>query len=154
RDRVHVTGNIKYDRPEAPPFADAARLQASAGGRPIVVAASTGEGEERLGLDAWSGFPGRSPLVISPPPPHAFDEVAALVESRGLRPVRRSSAALDPHLTIPNSPDVSLLDSIGELAPAYRGAHLAFIGGSLIEAGGHNPIEAWAEGVPVVTGPH
>src|SRR5262249_50141020 len=51
-------------------------------------------------------------------------------------------------------PDVYLLDSIGELASAYRGAKLAFIGGSLIEAGGHNPIEAWAQGVPVVTGPH
>lgn len=153
-DRVHVTGNIKYDRPEAPPFADAARLHASAAGRPIIVAASTGEGEERLVLDAWSGSRRRSFLVIAPRRPERFDEVAKLVESRGLRLVRRSSPVSNPEFPIQNSPDVYLLDSIGELSSAYRGAKLAFIGGSFIETGGHNPIEAWAEGVPVLTGPH
>ena len=151
-DRVHVTGNIKYDRPEAPPFADGARLHASAAGRSIIVAASTGDGEERLVLDAWSGSGKRSFLVIAPRRPERFDDVARLIESLGLRLIRRSS----PSSAGPNhsSADVYLLDSIGELASAYRGANLAFIGGSLIEAGGHNPIEAWAEGVPVVTGPH
>jgi 3-deoxy-D-manno-octulosonic-acid transferase len=153
-DRVYVTGNIKYDRPEAPPFDDNARLHASAAGRPIIVAASTGDGEERLVLDAWSGSGKRSFLVIAPRRPERFDEVAKLVEARGLRLLRRSSSIQDSKFKIQDLPDVYLLDSIGELASAYRGAKLAFIGGSLIPAGGHNPIEAWAEGVPVVTGPH
>jgi 3-deoxy-D-manno-octulosonic-acid transferase len=50
--------------------------------------------------------------------------------------------------------DTYLLDSIGELASVYRGASLAFVGGSLIARGGQNPIEAWAAGVPVLAGPH
>jgi 3-deoxy-D-manno-octulosonic-acid transferase len=57
-------------------------------------------------------------------------------------------------LTTHNSPDVYLLDSIGELASVYREASLAFLGGSLVATGGHNPIEAWAQGVAVLVGPH
>ena len=71
--------------------------------------------------------------------------------------IRRSSpgAPLNSQLSTLNSPpDVYLLDSIGELAALYRHASLAFIRGSLATTGGHNPIEAWAEGVAVVVGPH
>lgn len=153
RDRVHVTGNIKYDRPAAPAFPDSARLEAAAAARPVVVAASTGEGEEEIVIQAWRAVTPRPLLVIAPRRPERFDDVARLIESRGLRVLRRSSPILT-QFSILNSPDIYLLDSIGELASVYRGARLAFIGGSLVASGGHNPIEAWAEGVPVVTGPH
>jgi 3-deoxy-D-manno-octulosonic-acid transferase len=54
----------------------------------------------------------------------------------------------------PEGADVYLLDSVGELASLYREAAVAFVGGSLVPKGGHNPIEAWAAGVPVIVGPH
>ena len=89
--------------------------------------------------------------------PERFDEVARLVERSGFTMIRRSSpgAPLNSQLSTLNPPpDVYLLDSIGELATLYRHAFLAFIGGSLVTTGGHNPIEAWAEGVAVIVGPH
>lgn len=156
-DRVVVTGNIKYDVPPPSPFADASRLTAAAAGRAILVAASTGEGEEEVVLDAWKGLTPRPLLVIAPRRPERFDDVARLVESQGLNLLRRTSPSPSPidnrQSTIVN-PDVYLLDSIGELAALYRHAFLAFIGGSLAKTGGHNPIEAWAEGVAVIVGPH
>ncbi|MFY9550774.1 MAG: glycosyltransferase N-terminal domain-containing protein, partial [Thermoanaerobaculia bacterium] len=149
-ERVRVFGNLKYDLPEAPPFADGDRLRAAAGARPVLVAGSTGEGEEPLLLDAWTGLEKRPLLVLAPRRPERFDEVAGLVEGRGWTVLRRSSqiSALD------SQPDVYLLDSIGELASVYRDAALAFVGGSLVPTGGQNPIEAWAAGVPVLAGPH
>src|SRR6266536_3250423 len=129
-ERILVTGNIKYDLASAAPFADAARLSTAAAGRPILVARR----------------------------PERFDDVAALVERSGFRLIRRSqapAASLDTRLsTLGSRPDIYLLDSIGELASVYAEASLAFLGGSLIATGGHNPIEAWAQGVAVLVGPH
>jgi 3-deoxy-D-manno-octulosonic-acid transferase len=153
-ERVRVTGNLKYDTPEAPPFPDAARLEQAAGGRPVLVAASTAEGEEEIVLRSWATLPTPRPLlVLAPRRPERFDAVAALVERAGFPVLRRSSADHNSQFTIHNSP-VYLLDSIGELASLYREATLAFIGGSLVPLGGHNPIEAWAAGVPAIVGPH
>ncbi len=158
-DRVHVTGNIKYDLPTPPPFADAARLKDLAAGNPIVVAASTGAGEETAVLEAWRPLAERSLLVLAPRRPERFEEVAALIERAGFQAVRRSrgsdpgSTTRSPDRPVARSP-VYLLDSIGELASLYGEASLAFVGGSLVPTGGHNPIEAWAQGVPVATGPH
>ena len=148
-DRVRVTGNVKYDMPEAPSFADAPRLSAAAAGRPVLVAASTAEGEEELVLEAWRGLEPRPLLAIAPRRPERFDAVASLVQKSGLSLVRRSS----PGRTAVRA-DAYLLDSIGELSALYREARLAFVGGSLAPVGGHNPIEAWAAGVPAVVGPH
>ena len=100
-------------------------------------------------LDAWQRLPERPLLVLAPRRPERFDAVARLAESRGLSVLRRSTPGP------PAAPvDVYLLDSIGELASVYREAAIAYIGGSLIPTGGQNPIEAWAAGVPVVSGPH
>jgi len=152
-ERVRVLGNLKYDLPAPPFFTDAERLRAAAGGRPVLVAGSTGEGEEALLLDAWGRLPRRPLLVLAPRRPERFDEVARLAEARGLRLLRRSTQ--DPPPTTPDSSiDVYLLDSIGELAGVYREATLAFAGGSLVATGGQSPIEAWAAGVPVLCGPH
>jgi len=146
--RVRVFGNLKYDLPEAPPFADAQRLRAVAAGRPIVVAGSTGEGEELVLLEALERLEKKPFLVLAPRRPERFESVAALLESRGVPYVRRSSADATPPAA------VYLLDSIGELGSAYREATVAFVGRSLIPGGGQNPIEAWAAGVSVLAGPH
>jgi len=156
-DRVLVTGNVKYDLAPAPPFADAARLSSLAAGRPVLVAASTGPGEEAIVLDAWKGLESRTVLAIAPRRPERFEEVARLVESKGLAVIRRSDpGALANHKSqIPNhKSSVYVLDTVGELASLYGEAAIAFIGGSLIPTGGHNPIEAWAQGVAVLVGPH
>jgi len=175
--RILVTGNIKYDFSPAPPFADAARLTAFAAGRPILVAASTSEGEEQIVLEAWKDLDPRPFLAIAPRRPERFDDVASLVERSGFSLVRRSlpsdassqiqtpnsklqtppsgPAPLNSQLSTLNSPpDIYLLDSIGELSSLYRQTFLAFLGGSLVPTGGHNPIEAWAQGVAVVVGPN
>lgn len=149
-ERIRNLGNLKYDLPEAAPFPDADRLHRAAAGRAVLVAGSTGEGEEELVLSAWSALPSRPLLVLAPRRPERFDGVAALCRSRGLTVLRRSSALS----ALSSQPDVYLLDSIGELASVYRGAALAFIGGSLIDTGGQNPIEAWAAGIPAIAGPH
>ena len=150
--RVLVGGNVKYDLPSPAPFADATRLGAAAAGRPIVVAGSTGEGEEALVLDAWQRLAPRPLLVLAPRRPERFDEVARLCQSRGFKIERRSTPARLPPPA--SSTDIYLLDSIGELASIYGHAALAFIGGSLVARGGQNPIEAWAAGATAVAGPH
>ena len=151
RERIRVCGNVKYDLAPAPAFADAERLSALAAGRPLLVAASTAEGEENAVLEAFRPLSDRALLAIAPRRPERFDDVAALIERSGFSLVRRSRPGPSP---ITPSP-VYLLDSVGELASLYRGALYAFVGGSLAPAGGgHNPIEAWAEAVAVTVGPH
>ena len=155
--RILVTGNVKYDLAPAPPFADTARLSTAAAGRAVFVAASTGPGEEEIVLDAWESVEPRPLLVIAPRRPERFDEVARLVESKGFAVVRRSEPGLGPSpqpSPAGRESPVYLLDSVGELASLYGQASLAFVGGSLIPTGGHNPIEAWAQGVPVLVGRH
>lgn len=151
-DRVRVTGNLKYDLTEPPPFADAERLRAAAAGRPVMVAASTGEGEEGLVVDAWGSIPEeRRPfLAIAPRRPERFDSVASALVVRGWRVLRRSR----DEAPAGGGATVYLLDSIGELAALYRESTLAFVGGSLVPTGGHNPIEAWAAGNFAIVGPH
>jgi 3-deoxy-D-manno-octulosonic-acid transferase len=149
-ERIRVCGNVKYDVAPAPPFADSNRLGALRAGRPLLVAASTAEGEEEAVLEAFRPLEGRALLAVAPRRPERFDAVAALIDRSGYCAVRRS---VPGGSSITRSP-VYLLDSVGELASLYRGALLAFVGGSLVPTGGHNPIEAWAEGVPVVVGPH
>ena len=155
-DRIRLTGNIKFDIAPAPPFSDAARLKSAAAGRLVLVGASTGEGEEATLLEAWRPVSSRSLLALAPRRPERFDEVAALIERSGFSVIRRSRSdeIRNPKSEIRSLPSVYLLDSIGELAALYGEASLAFIGGSLRPVGGHNPIEAWAQGVPVVVGPH
>jgi len=155
--RIRVTGNVKYDQPPAPPFADAARLRRLAGDRPVLAAGSTAEGEEEIVLAAWETIPEavRPILAIAPRRPERFGAVAQLVEKRGHAVVRRSQSAEASDAGSAGQKSVYLLDSIGELASLYREARVAFIGGSLrAGGGGHNPIEAWSAGAPVVTGPH
>lgn len=150
---IRVAGNVKYDlEPNPEPLPWAAALKAAAGDRPVVVAGSTMAGEEEVVLDAAAGAAraGRPfYLVLAPRHPERFDAVAELIARRGL-PMSRRSAGDGPAA----GTSVFLLDTIGELARAYRFAEVAFVGGSLAPTGGHNPLEPALWGVPVLSGPH
>ena len=152
-EMVSVTGNLKFD--VTPPF-DAQEkgegLRRLLGAeRPLFLAASTRDGEEPLILDAIAEA--RVPhllTVIVPRHPQRFNEVAALLEKRGLPYVRRSTLSAP----IPADVQVVLGDSMGEMFAYYAACDLAFIGGSLLPLGGQNLIEACAMGKPVLIGPH
>jgi 3-deoxy-D-manno-octulosonic-acid transferase len=144
---VSVTGNLKFD--VAPPEHVPA-LRAGFGPRPVLLAASTREGEEALLLDALNACDVPELLfAIVPRHPQRFDEVAALLDQRGLKYQRRS----DNKAVAPDT-RVLLGDSMGEMFSYYGACDLAYIGGSLLPFGGQNLIEACAVGVPVLIGPH
>jgi 3-deoxy-D-manno-octulosonic-acid transferase len=157
--RVSVAGNLKFDVRIAEE-ADATRLlKALAGGLRLVVAGSTLEGEEAALLEAWPRLLEADPqlaMVLAPRHPERFAAVAALLENSGLVWARRSDWPAELEETIqPLKPGtIVLLDTIGELASVYSLASVAFVGGSLIPAGGHNPLEPAQFGVPIVMGPH
>jgi 3-deoxy-D-manno-octulosonic-acid transferase len=149
---VTVTGSIKFDvLPPAAALETGAMLRARCGQRPTLLCASTREGEEALILDAYLALPTRPPgmlLVLVPRHPQRFDEVARLVEARGLTLARRSD------LPAQVEADVLLGDSMGEMFAYYAACDGAFIGGSLLPLGGQNLIEACALGKPVLVGEH
>jgi 3-deoxy-D-manno-octulosonic-acid transferase len=121
------------------------------GGRPVLLCASTREGEEAMILDAMGEAPlGDALLVIVPRHPQRFDDVAREIEARGLAYRRRSSLGYQ----VPPEVRVVLGDSMGEMFGYCVAADLAFIGGSLAPLGGQNLIEACAVGTPVLIGPH
>jgi 3-deoxy-D-manno-octulosonic-acid transferase len=151
---THMTGNLKYDLrlDEALPAQGLALRQSWGADRPVWLAASTREGEEALILTAFKAVKKECPealLVLVPRHPERFDEVAGLVQSSQLSLARHSQARSD--LT-----DVScyLVDVMGELLRFYAACDLAFVGGSLANTGGHNALEAAAQGRPVLVGPH
>lgn len=155
RERTLLTGNLKFDTPEpAPVPALEHALHGFAASRPILVAGSTMAGEERIVLDAFQRLEREALLVLAPRHPERFDEVWREVEERPLQGLRRSrlAPAGGAELEPASPPRVVLLDSLGELASIYRLATAAFIGGSLVPTGGHNPIEAARFGVPVIVG--
>lgn len=158
-ERVRVTGNLKFDsvRPASNPALERAVL-ALAGGRPVLIAGSTMQGEDEPVLDAFArlddGGVRRALLVLVPRHPERWDTAVTLAENRGLRCLRRS--ALDLGHVEPgagDTVDVLVLDSMGELAALYAIATAAFIGGTLVPTGGHNPLEPAGFAVPIVVGP-
>ena len=148
---VEVTGNLKFDVALAPRLlALGEKLKQRIGARPVLLAASTREGEEELVLDALAriGLEGLL-LLLVPRHPQRFGEVAALLDKRKLSYARRSDDR-------PLSPDCRVLlgDSMGEMTAYYSACDLAFIGGSLLPYGGQNLIEACAVGRALLFGPH
>jgi 3-deoxy-D-manno-octulosonic-acid transferase len=149
-DRVHVTGSVKFDQPE-PDRAGARALRAACAGRPVWFGASTHAGEERQLLAAHAQVRRRHAnalLVLAPRHPQRFDAVAATCAQAGFVPARRSNGEN------PAGAAVYLVDTLGELAGLYGAADAAFVGGSWVNAGGHNLIEPAAAGVPCLFGPH
>jgi 3-deoxy-D-manno-octulosonic-acid transferase len=151
-ERVFVGGNLKFDVRVAEESETTRLLRGRVVDSRIVVAGSTLEGEESALMEAWPRLLAADPnlvLVLAPRHPERFGAVAALLESSGCAWLRRSEwrGPIQPG-------EILLLDTIGELASVYSLASVAFIGGSLIPAGGHNPLEPAQFGVPVVMGPN
>jgi 3-deoxy-D-manno-octulosonic-acid transferase len=147
---VSVAGNLKFDVAVPANQLELGRgWRAAWGVRPVLLAASTRDGEEALLLDAMAHLKAPELLfVIVPRHPQRFDEVAALIARRGWRFQRRSTGgAVDP------GTQVLLGDSMGEMFAYYAACDVAFIGGSLLPYGGQNVIEACAVGRPVLVGP-
>jgi len=148
---THVTGNLKFDI--APPQAQLERgaaWKANWGSRPVLLAASTREGEEAPLLRAFAdAAPADVLLVLVPRHPQRFDEVAGLIEAAGLPYQRRSEET-----PLAAATRVLLGDSLGELFAYYAACDVAFVGGSLQPLGGQNLIEAASVGRPVLVGPH
>jgi 3-deoxy-D-manno-octulosonic-acid transferase len=140
--RVSVAGNLKFDVTPDPALDAAGRAWRAALGRPVLLLASTREGEEKLLLDSVPSISTDILIVVVPRHPRRFDEVAALASGR-----RSRGEAPRPH------DRVYLGDTMGEMAFYYAAADVAVIGGSFAPLGGQNLIEACAAGTPVVIGP-
>lgn len=154
-DVMRVTGNLKFDVHAPENHAKKAALLRRQWGesRPVWIAASTHEGEEKMVLRSFQDLRRRYPsllLVMVPRHPERFARVANLCRSKGLQ-VALYSESRGSH---PAGTDVLVGDTMGELQGLYAVADVAFIGGSLVRHGGHNLIEAMIVGVPCVFGPH
>jgi 3-deoxy-D-manno-octulosonic-acid transferase len=151
-DIVEISGNVKFDfEPDNRRLDYEALLLQMIAGRPVLVLGSTMEGEDEALLPEIERLAATHPFftVIAPRKPERFDAVASLLAGSKLRSVRRSDL---PALG-EGEPDALLLDVFGELPKIYRYATAAFVGGTLVPKGGHNPIEPAAAGVPVCFGP-
>ena len=154
RERMQVTGSLKFDLVQPEDLEARAETMRRLWGteRPVWIAASTHEGEEIQVLQAHQRLLAcRSDalLVLVPRHPERFEAVAQLIEHQRLAFARRrQERAVAP------GESVYLGDSMGELRCFLAAGDLAFIGGSLVPTGGHNPLEAAASGIPVLLGPH
>ena len=147
---VEVTGNVKFDyTPDRKPLEIAAPLDSLISSRRVLILGSTREGEEEAILPDLARFIAEKDafVIIAPRKPERFDVVAGLLKDI---PFVRRTQLSGGQAILP----VLLLDSVGELSRIYPYATVAFVGGSLVPTGGHNPIEPAAAGVPVCFGPH
>jgi 3-deoxy-D-manno-octulosonic-acid transferase len=158
RDRITVTGSLKFDALESAPALPRGRQRVLrffrlAPHRQVLVAGSTLKGEEEAVIRAFNHLRARggSPLlVLAARRPERFDDVERLCRQEGLATIRRSDLPIDAE---PRE-DAVVLDTIGELAELYQIATVVFVGGSLVAAGGHNILEPAFYGKPIVFGPH
>ncbi|MGI9341960.1 MAG: lipid IV(A) 3-deoxy-D-manno-octulosonic acid transferase, partial [Gammaproteobacteria bacterium] len=153
-ERIHVTGNIKFDFTVDPGVPTSGRgfRHEHAADRPVWIAASTHADEEEIVLQAHRKVLESIPealLILVPRHPERFQLVAALIDRTGFARVTRSSG----RRCAPGT-DVFLGDSMGELMMLYAASDVAFVGGSLVPIGGHNLLEPAALGLPVLTGPN
>lgn len=153
-DRVQVTGSIKFDLEIPSDLTQrAAELRAQWGQKRFVwIAASTHEGEEEILLNVFEKIRKVLPeclLVLVPRHPDRFPRVAALCKKQGYEIILRSE-----NKPCDNQTQVFIGDSMGELLLFYAASDVAFVGGSLVPTGGHNPLEPAALGLPVLMGPH
>ena len=149
--KVSVVGSLKAARLSAE--SSAKTFSASMHGKPLLVAGSTHRGEEESLLEALSlvraNYPGLS-LVIAPRHPERFADVERLLANSGFVFHRRSQATAAEWF----DKDILLLDSVGELVNFFAAADVAFVGGSLVQVGGHNILEPARFGKPILFGPH
>ena len=158
--RVTVTGSLKFDSLQTPatflrekPRERVLRFFRVSPSRIVIVAGSTVAGEEVSFLRAFARVKATTPgamAIVAPRHPERFDEVERLVRDLGFVTVKRSDLAIDAE---PRA-DVVVLDSIGELAQLYQIATAVFVGGSLVDHGGHNILEPAVFGKPILFGPY
>lgn len=160
-----VFGNLKFDAKPDPTQMLLAQHWRSNLHRPVIMLASSREGEELLWLTAWQNYRQKNPQVlldwlIVPRHPQRVAEVEELIQSQGLSVSRRSTwgdmgpAAPESPATDANLSCIFLGDSLGEMSLYYSFAQVALLGGSFENLGGQNLIEAAACACPVVMGPH
>jgi 3-deoxy-D-manno-octulosonic-acid transferase len=157
---VSVTGSLKFDSLELPTSASHGKARERvlrffriSPHRTVIVAGSTFRGEEAAVLRAFARVKSTMPgalAVLAPRQPERFGEVERLARDAGFVTARRSELPIDAE---PRA-DVIVLDSIGELAQLYQLATAVFVGGSLVDQGGHNILEPAIFGKPVVFGPN
>lgn len=149
-----VTGSLKFDISVTPQLAAKAVTPRRqwAPHRPVWIATSTHDGEESVVIAAHQALLQQFPnllLILVPRHPERFPDAINLVRQAGLSYITRSSGEIPSAST-----QVVIGDTMGELMLLYGIADLAFVGGSLVERGGHNPLEAAAHAIPVLMGPH
>ncbi|KQN63161.1 MULTISPECIES: lipid IV(A) 3-deoxy-D-manno-octulosonic acid transferase [Rahnella] len=154
RNQLAVTGSLKFDISVTPELAAKAIALRSqwASRRQVWIATSTHEGEETLLLEAHKELLKNHPtllLILVPRHPERFPVACELTRKAGLTFTQRSTGEVPSSGT-----QVVIGDTMGELMLLYGIADLAFVGGSLVERGGHNPLEAAAHAIPVLMGPH
>jgi 3-deoxy-D-manno-octulosonic-acid transferase len=152
-EKLTITGSVKFDISISDELKQSARKLRDTYGRerPVLIAASTHEGEDRIVLDAFAQVLQRHPsalLLLVPRHPERFSDVHDLCRSR-FSTCRRSSGDCPEVGT-----QVIVGDTMGEMMLLYGSADIAFVGGSLIERGGHNMIEPACWGLPILSGPH
>ena len=155
-DAMQVVGSIKFDIDLAARRGQLEVIKSELGrdiqSRPLWAAASTHPGEEQLVIDAYQALTQRgiaTRLLLAPRHPNRTADIIKLLEKAGLSYQRRSEQE-----AVNFDTDVLIIDTLGELSAFLGLADAAFIGGSLVPRGGHNPIEAAAWGCAVITGPH
>ncbi len=153
-ERVFTAGNLKF---ESSSYTDknSTDLKERFGlglEVPLVLAASTHAPEEKIVLESFKRLRESRPvrLMLAPRHPERFNEVADLIQSSGLSWARRTNEPSPSDATA----SVILLDTIGELPAVYALASVVFVGGSIVDRGGHNVLEPAAHGVAVITGAH
>jgi 3-deoxy-D-manno-octulosonic-acid transferase len=166
-EKVKVGGNLKYDLelPKTSPLADWLQAELARNGRgPLIVAGSVVASEEPLALIAFGVVQGeyrKALMILAPRKPERFDAAAAFITESQRRYIRRSDLSIPApsgemtggdETHIADDVTVVLLDSIGELASLYRLADGVFVGGSLVQSGGHNILEPAAFGKVAVFG--
>ncbi|MGA0951271.1 MAG: 3-deoxy-D-manno-octulosonic acid transferase [Candidatus Puniceispirillaceae bacterium] len=143
--QIQVVGSLKLPDIQ-PPDPDLQQiLQKAAANRRVFLAASTHHGEDQIIIDAARMLGAGWLTIIAPRHPHRGDSIAALA---GQAPQRSHGAMPDQNTTI------FIMDSLGEMGTLFSLANYVFLGGSLVLAGGHNPLEPAAFGLPIFTGPH
>lgn len=154
REKVFVTGNLKFDITVPHSITEQAQSlkRYFSVNRPIWIAASTHEGEEKIVLNAHINIMKQHPdaiLIIAPRHPERIDKIAAYCKSKSLNYVKRTKQKV-----FTEQHHVYLLDTLGELQLHYAASQVAFVGGSLVETGGQNMMEPASLGLPVISGPH
>jgi len=152
KEKIKVIGSLKFDLP-LPDLGQKTLIRKELNiplKQTIWIAGSTHRGEDEIILKVHRALLSLFPnlcLIIAPRHPERFDEVTALSLKMGFRTKRRTEDKKGDY-------EVIVLDTLGELAKAYGISHFAFVGGSFVSIGGHNPLEVAVWARPVIFGPY